>query len=140
MGAGRFFLDTSFVQALLNRQDRYHTRAQMLLPQVRTANEVWTTEEVLIEVGNALSTFNRLAAVQFIEQCYRTANMRVMGVDRTLLLRALHLYHSRPDKTWGLTDCISFVVMQDQGLTEAVTADRHFLQAGFHALLLASST
>jgi predicted nucleic acid-binding protein len=136
VSAERLFLDTAFVQALLNRQDRYHAQAQALLPQVRAAAEVWITEAVLVEIGNALSAFHRQASVQFIEQCYHTANMRVVSVDSPLLLRALALYHSRPDKTWGLTDCISFVVMQEQGLTETVTADRHFLQAGFRALLL----
>jgi predicted nucleic acid-binding protein len=42
---------------------------------------------------------------------------------------------SRPDKDWSLTDCISFVVMENQDITEALTADRHFVQAGFTALL-----
>jgi predicted nucleic acid-binding protein len=45
------------------------------------------------------------------------------------------LYLSRSDKTWGLTDCISFLVMADQGLSEALTADAHFIQAGFHTLI-----
>lgn len=84
------------------------------------------TEAVLIEVGNALSAVNRTATVQFIEQCYHTPNLRVVTVDPLLLTRALQLYHERPDKTWGLTDCISFVVMQSQGLTDAVTESRTF--------------
>jgi uncharacterized protein len=42
---------------------------------------------------------------------------------------------SRRDKEWSLTDCISFVVMKERGLTEALTADHHFEQAGFKALL-----
>ena len=93
------------------------------------------TEAVLIEVGNALSAINRTAAVQFIQQCYQTANLQVVSVDTRLLTRALQLYHERPDKTWGVTDCISFVVMQEQGLINAVTADEHFVQAGYRALL-----
>jgi predicted nucleic acid-binding protein len=76
------------------------------------------------------------AHVQFIQQCYRTSNMRVVGVDTPLLSSALELYQARPDKHWGLTDCLSFVAMQTQGLTEAVTADVHFVQAGYRALLL----
>jgi len=47
----------------------------------------------------------------------------------------LELYARRPDKSWSLTDCISFVVMTDRGLTEALTGDHHFEQAGFRALL-----
>jgi predicted nucleic acid-binding protein len=136
MNGERLLLDTVFVQALLNRRDEYHARAKAILPRVRAATEVWVTEAVLVEVGNALSALNRTAAVQFIEQCYHTANMRVVSVDTPLLVRALRLYHARSDKTWGFTDCISFVVMQEQGLTDAVTADEHFLQAGYRALLL----
>jgi len=132
----RLFLDTVFVQALLNRRDHYHLQARAFLPHVRTAAEVWVTEAVLVEVGNALSALNRAAAAQFIQQCYRTENVRVVTVDTPLLNRAVHLYQARLDKAWGLTDCISFVVMETHSLTDAVTADEHFLQAGYRALLL----
>lgn len=136
MTADRLFLDTAFIQALLNQRDQYHDRAKLLLPRVRLAAEVWVTEAVLVEVANALSALNRLAAVQFIEQCYQTANMHIVTVDTALMTRALALYRARLDKAWGLTDCISFVVMQEQGINDAVTADRHFLQAGFRPLML----
>jgi uncharacterized protein len=53
-------------------------------------------------------------------------------------MQALMLYQSRTDKAWGLTDCISFVVMQQNNLTDAVTGDRHFVQAGFRALMLST--
>lgn len=91
MSAERLLLDTVFVQALLNRRDQYHAQAKGLLPRIRAAREVWITEAVLVEVGNALSAFNRGAAVQFIDQCYRTANVRVVSVDTPLLSRALQL-------------------------------------------------
>lgn len=135
MSRERLFVDTFFVQALLNKRDAYHDEAVAFLPRVRDASEVWTTEAILTEVGNALSGINRMAAVAFIRQCYRTSNMRVVSVDTPLLNQALHLYQMRPDKTWGLTDCISFVVMQQQSLTDVVTADNHFSQAGFRILL-----
>lgn len=136
MNRDRLLIDTVFIQALLNRRDQYHAQAKQILPRVKAATEVWVTEAVLTEVGNALSAVNRAAATQFIEQCYRTANMRVVSVDTPLFVRALRLYQTRPDKAWGLTDCISFIVMQDQSLTDAVTADEHFIQAGYRASLL----
>lgn len=136
MSIERLFIDTVFIQALFNKGDQYHTKAMALLPRVRNASEVWVTEAVLTEVANALSGVNRTAAVQFIQQCYHTANIQVVSVDTQLLNRALQLYEARPDKTWGLTDCISFIVMQEQGLTNAVTADRDFVQAGYRALML----
>ncbi|MBG1242701.1 type II toxin-antitoxin system VapC family toxin [Nostoc sp. NZL] len=136
MTGERIFLDTVFIQALLNVRDQYPLKAKTLLPRVQNAVEVWVTEAVLIEVGNALSAFNRTAAIRFIQQCYQTPNMCVVSVDTQMLNHALQLYQSRLDKTWGLTDCISFIVMQDQGLIIAATADQHFVQAGYRAILL----
>ena len=52
-----------------------------------------------------------------------------------LLVSASDLFERRPDKGWSLTDCISFVVITDRGLTEALTGDHDFQQAGFRALL-----
>ncbi len=136
MTKDRLFLDTAFIQALLNPRDEYHDQAKQLFPRVRAAGEVLITEAILTEVGNALSAFNRAGAVQFIQQCYRTDNVRVVGVDTALFMQALILYESRSDKAWGLTDCVSFVVMQTYRLTDAVTSDRHFTQAGFFALMV----
>lgn len=135
MSRERFFLNTAFIQALLNPCDDYHTQARTLFPIVRKAAEVWITEAIFVEVGNALSAFNRSGAIQFIEQCYTTANIKVVTINTTLLENALALYQSRPDKMWGLTDCISFVVMEQQNLHIALTSDQHFVQAGFIALM-----
>ena len=55
--------------------------------------------------------------------------------DAGLMDRGLAIFAERQDKDWPLTDCISFVVMQEQGITEALTGDRHFEQAGFVAML-----
>ena len=49
--------------------------------------------------------------------------------------KGLTLYGARQDKTWGLVDCMSFIVMDEQKLTDALTSDIHFIQAGFQALL-----
>ncbi len=60
---------------------------------------------------------------------------RVVFVDQDTYDRGWQLHRERSDKTWSLVDCISFVVMQDLRLTEALTADHHFEQAGFVKLL-----
>ncbi len=132
----RLFLDTAFIQALLNKRDQYHLQALTLLPRVKNAAEVWTTEAILMEVGNALSSFNRQQVVNFIKQCYETQNIKVVNISPQLFRQGLTLYESRLDKKWGLVDCISFVVMQQQNLIYALTSDRHFIQAGFQVLLL----
>ena len=136
MTRDRLFLDTAFIQALLNVRDAYHPKAIELFPRVRNASEIWITEAILTEVGNACSVINRKGAVQFIQQCYQTDNIRVVSIDTQLFTQATHLYQSRLDKNWGLTDCISFIVMTQNNLQDAITTDRHFVQAGFRALML----
>lgn len=81
MNASRFFLDTAYVLALLNPNDIYHQQAKALLPSMRVAHEVWITEAVLVEIGNALARSNRSAAVAFINSCYVTLNVKVVSVD-----------------------------------------------------------
>lgn len=135
MNASRFFLDTAYVLALLNPNDIHHQQAKALLHSVRVAHEVWITEAILVEIGNALARSNRSAAVAFINSCYVTPNVKVVSVDSGLLRRAIDFYHAREDKEWELTDCISFIVMEGHGLTETLTTDEHFQQAGFRALL-----
>jgi len=136
MSAARFFLDTSFAVALLNPRDELHATACRWFPRLRGAAEVWVTEAVLTEIGNGLASMDRQRAALFLRQCHREGSFRVVSVDPPLMRRAVELYRARPDKTWGMTDCIPFLVMEDQGLSDALTADRHFPQAGFRALLL----
>ncbi len=56
-------------------------------------------------------------------------------MNQDLFDRGIALYDQRPDKGWSLTDCISFIIMQDYGLRDALTGDHHFEQAGFNALM-----
>ena len=115
-----------------------------MFPQVRDARSVLLTEAILVEVGNALCRFDRTAAAEFLDSCLAVqgatgGNLTIIPVDRALLSRGLGLYRSTPDKDWGLTDCISFVAMRENRLVDAMTADRHFTQAGFRAMMLEES-
>ena len=61
--------------------------------------------------------------------------VEVIPLSEQLYTRASRLYRERPDKEWALTDCVSFVVMEDRGINETLTTDEHFQQAGFQALM-----
>jgi predicted nucleic acid-binding protein len=63
------------------------------------------------------------------------AHAQILPASHELFRRGLELHFSRPHKEWSQTDCISFTVMKDEGLTEAFTGDQHFPQAGFTPLL-----
>lgn len=94
-----------------------------------------TTDAVLLEIGNALARRFRAAAAEIIDNILSDDATTVVHLTPNLFTRATELYRSRTDKEWGLTDCVSFVVMQDRGVTDALTHDRHFEQAGFRAMM-----
>ena len=98
-----------------------------------------TTRAVLLEVANTFAgSPNRALAARFLCDLEEDASADIVAIDDTLYARGLALYRGRPDKEWSLTDCISFVVMEDRGIREALTGDHHFAQAGFVPLLAQS--
>ncbi len=131
------FLDTSYFIALFNRRDRFHARAVEAARRFAHGNTpMMTTDAVLIEIGNALSPLPaRALAAQIIAAVREAAAIEVARVDAPLFERGLALFRQRMDKEWGLTDCISFALMQQRGVTQALTADHHFEQAGFQIVL-----
>lgn len=131
------FLDTSFAIALAAASDQHHRRALELSQQIQSSRvRLITTRAVILEIGNALSKQrHRAAAVVLLRAMATDPLIEIVPLTDALFARALELFEQRPDKEWGLTDCISFVVMNDQGITDALTADDHFRQAGFRPLL-----
>jgi len=128
------FADTFYYLALLNDRDRKHRRAVELTEGYD--GTLVTTTAVLTELGDGLAdTAGRNDFAEFVSDLRGDPNIIIVPADLSLFERGLALYVSRPDKDWSMTDCISFVVMQDRGITEALTGDHHFEQAGFVALL-----
>jgi predicted nucleic acid-binding protein len=133
----RLFLDTSFAIALASRRDQHHDQAVVLASQIReNGSELVTTIPVVIEIGNSLAKQSfRSAAIQLITSLHSDSSVTIVPLDHSLYNRSFSLFSERNDKDWGLTDCISFVVMEDQDIRSALTADKHFQQAGFETLL-----
>jgi len=127
------FADTFFYLALLRNDDPAHVRA---LAAARLNRPILTTEFVLLELGNACARAEDHADfLALIEGIRATARITVVPLGSSLMERGLQRMGERADKDWSLTDCVSFVVMEDHAITEALTGDRHFEQAGFAALL-----
>lgn len=133
-----FFLDTAYAIALSAVTDQYHQKAEILSRQIETeAILLITTRAVILEIGNALAKLRyRAAAIELLDSLEEDLNVEIIPLSEELYSQAIELYRQRPDKEWGITDCISFVVMQDYGVTDALTTDEHFNQAGFKALLI----
>lgn len=131
------FLDTAYIYALVNTRDQWHEQA--LNWQRKLAGErrkLITTELVLVEIADGLAAVKfRLQAARVLATLKSSAFVDIVPFSSHLLAAGFDLYCSRPDKDWGLTDCVSFVVMRERVLSEALTMDEHFQQAGFNALL-----
>ncbi len=128
------FADTSYYLALLNADDELHPRVAAFTPTFN--GRMVTTAWVLTEVADALSRLVfRGTVVGFLEDLMADKQVTVVPASQDLFDRGFDLFRRRPDKEWSLTDCISFVVMEEQRLAEALTADHHYEQAGFRILL-----
>jgi predicted nucleic acid-binding protein len=128
------FADTAFYIAFANPRDRWHNAAVALGSRWRGV--MVTTEYVLLELGNHFcDPADRLLFIRMAAIIQKDEKTRLLPATSSLLQAGMTLFGNRPDKGWSLTDCISFAVMESQGITEALTCDRHFEQAGFRVLL-----
>jgi predicted nucleic acid-binding protein len=132
------FLDTSFVIALENKDDPCHARAKALDGELLRQDAILLFHwGILIETADGFARLARRAkGLQLLAKLTGESGYEILPITETLLQEGLSLYRSRTDKEWGLTDCISFSLMKERGITEALSADIHFRQAGFKALLL----
>ncbi len=131
------FLDAAYAIALAAPSDQLHSRAVALAEKLEAdRSRLVTTQAVVLEIGNALSKRrHRAAAVQLISSLDADPSVEIIPMSSHLFAAAFDLFRKRPDKEWGLIDCLSFLVMEARGITDALTADEHFEQAGFRALL-----
>jgi predicted nucleic acid-binding protein len=128
------FADTFHFLALLNSSDPAHVRA--IEASCVPGREFVTTEFVLLELADALAyPRDRVEFFVVRDAITNDPSFHIVPASTELLARGIQFYRERPDKEWSLTDCISFVVMAEKELSEALTGDRHFEQAGFKPLL-----
>ena len=131
------FLDTAFAISLSVKTDQFHLKSALLAEQLRLQKtKMLVTRGVLLEIGNSLSKIKyRAAALALLEALESDPDVQIVELVKSDYLAALELFRQRPDKDWGLVDCISFVVMKRFNIFDALTTDQHFVQAGFRALL-----
>ena len=131
------FIGASGWIALVNANDALHQQSVRLFQQrLSEGGEFVTSSVVLLEVGNWLSPvpLRRLAS-GLMERIEHSERIQVVELTPELYRKGWRLYSERLDKDWGVIDCISFTIMQEHNVVEALTGDRHFQQAGFVALL-----
>ena len=128
------FADTHYFIAILGPDAPERTKARQA--GAAGGRRLVTTAWVMTEVGSFMRRpHERAAFVQLVNRLGSRKNALLLPADSSLWNRGLDLYLNRLDKEWSLVDCISFVVMSERKITDALTGDHHFEQAGFNALL-----
>lgn len=131
------FADTSYWFALLVRTDPWHEIAALLSIELVSV-QIVTTEMVLTELLNGVSrlgTYHRSLATAEILHLRSNPDVEIVTQSEEQFQDAFEYYRSRLDQRWGLTDCASFILMRERGITHALTADHDFTQAGFNILM-----
>jgi len=127
------FADTGFFVALVRAQDELHHRAKAWIDAISAP--ILITDAIVLETINAISNARERPKASPMMKAWRQPRFVWIPVTPPLLAAGIELHQARPDKAWSLTDCISFVVMQQRSITRALAFDIHFEQAGFEALL-----
>lgn len=130
------FLDTSYIVALEITDDQYHSQAlnywQSLLSG---APQLVTTSFILDEVATFFNSRNHHSkAVEVGNNLLSSLSVNFIHVQKNLFEQGWNYFVKHADKAYSLTDCISFVVMQQLEIQVALTFDKHFDQAGFAKL------
>lgn len=131
------FADAGYWIALFNPRDALHTKAITTSQAIQTQSLV-TSEMVLTEFLNHYSAMGgqfRQRAFAVVKQLQQDPEIEIVPQTSGQFEKALVLYGQRKDKSWGLVDCASFLLMQERSIWQALTYDEHFRQAGFVALL-----
>ena len=124
----RVFADTYYYLALIIPRADTHQQAVDFSQQF--TGTIVTTAWVMAEVANALGdTRHRPQFPLLLDGLRQSPQAKIIPPDEQLFDNGVELYRNRPDKGWSLTDCISFIVMECEGITEALTGD-HQLRAG----------
>jgi predicted nucleic acid-binding protein len=128
------FGDTLYFVALLSPADQYHKIA--IEWTAESERPLVTTEFILVEAAAfAAMPAGRGKFSGLVARLRANPLATIVPASAELFQAGLDLFERRPDKEWSLTDCISFAVMEAQGIRDALTADHHFEQAGFNVLL-----
>lgn len=134
---GEVFVDTSgFYALLVGRDDRHAAAGQVLRRAAERRRRFATTDYVLDETFTLLNARGHRRLIEpFADRVLHSKACRIEWTDSARFATTVAFFRKRLDQDWSFTDCLSFRVMAELGLREALTKDAHFEAAGFVALL-----
>ena len=128
------FIDTSGLLCCFDADEARHVDAVRLYD----ASPVHVTHNYVLAEFVALAQARNLprdASLALAAEVLADPGIEVVWVDRVLHGEAMDLLQTQTDKSYSLCDAVSFILMRQRALIDALTTDRHFEQAGFRRLL-----
>jgi len=129
----KLFLDTSFLIALETADDQHHREASVHWENMtRSLPLLVTTSYVFDETVTFFNSRNRHPkAMEIGNLLLASPSVQLIHIDEALFHEAWRHFVQHEDEAYSLTDCASFVVMKKLRIRNALTFDKHFIQAGF---------
>ena len=135
----KIFVDTSGWANFFDTDEPFHSQTRAIYEHARNeGTRLVTTNCVIAELVSLFTSpfrISRPRIIEYIEVIKRSPSIDLIHIDQRLDSQAWNLLTERPDKKWSLVDCSSFVIMQNEGISDSLTTDHHFEQAGFIKLL-----
>ena len=137
MASREIFVDASGLYALVDRKDAHHPVARAVVERLlRSGRRLLATDYVVAETVNLANARSGSAvAIRVLELLEQSAGIRIEWIGAARFDQTRAFFRKHADHAYSFTDCTSFVVMRELKLSQALTSDRHFTQAGFEALL-----
>ncbi|MFN6560296.1 MAG: type II toxin-antitoxin system VapC family toxin [Nostoc sp. ChiSLP01] len=131
-----YFLDTSYILALeIKNEDAHQKVLQNWATLIKTKPFLITTTYILDEVVTFFNSRNlHYKAVEIGNRLLESPDIELIEIERTLFNQGWEYFQKHQDKSYSLTDCLPFIVMQERNIVTALTLDNHFYQAGFQIL------
>jgi predicted nucleic acid-binding protein len=139
MASREVFLDTSGLYALIDRKDAHHRPARQAATRFASQGRRLIVTDYVVDEAVTLAKVRGgvRVALRILDLVEQSAGIRIEWIDAARFAAAAAFFRTHDDHAYSFTDCASFIVMRDLRLRQVLTTDRHFLQAGFDALLAA---
>ena len=131
-----YFLDTSYIIALEIKNEDYHSQVQQnWLVLADSQPLLITTTYIFDEVVTFFNSRNlHEKAVEIGNRLLKSPDIELIEINHYLFSQAWQYFQKYQDKSYSLTDYLSFIVMENRNIYTALSLDNHFVQAGFQIL------
>lgn len=137
MAAREVFVDTSALYALIDKRDAHHRKTkEVVATLLQSRCRLVTTDYVVAESVNlANARVGSMFGIRILDLLEQSTGIRIEWITSARFESTKRYFRQHNDHRYSFTDCASFIIMRELGVMDALTTDRHYVEAGFVPLL-----